>query len=276
MTSSEHGYERPAIAGSGAIACGVAASVSVIGEVVLLARSEDSASSAIEGAASACAKLEGAEKSRIRATTDEAELSECDLIVEAIVEDVEAKAELIARLAEVAVGADLATTTSSLTIGEIGRRCGHPERVYGLHVFNPVPRMDLIELCLPAELSEGIADRARAWCERIGKRAIEVPDQAGFVVNRLLFPYLFDAVRLAERTGLEPAAVDDCMTLGAGHPMGPLKLLDFIGLDVAAAIGEALEADSGEPAHAPPEALARRVAAGRLGRKSGSGFYEYD
>ena len=145
--------------------------------------------------------------------------------------------------------ADLATTTSSLSVGEIGGRAAVAERVFGLHVFNPVPRMKLVELCFPEAVADGVRERALAWCAALGKTAVEVPDQAGFVVNRLLFPYLFDAVRLLERTGMSPGEVDSCMTLGAGHPMGPLALLDFVGLDVAEAIGDALHADSGEAAH---------------------------
>jgi 3-hydroxybutyryl-CoA dehydrogenase len=139
-----------------------------------------------------------------------------------------------------------------------------------------VQKMELVELCLPDGLDDAVGERARAWCERLGKRAVEVPDQAGFVVNRLLFPYLFDAVRLLESTGMDPAAIDECMTLGTGHPMGPLRLLDFVGLDVAQAIGEALAAESGESAHAPPGRLIELVGEGKLGRKSGSGFYDYD
>jgi 3-hydroxybutyryl-CoA dehydrogenase len=135
--------------------------------------------------------------------------------------------------------------------------------------------MDLVELCLPDGLREGAAERARAWCQSLGKIVVVVPDEPGFVVNRLLFPYLFDAVRLLERTGMAPAEVDDCMSLGAGHPMGPLKLLDLIGLDVAQAIGEAIHADSGEEAHRPPGRLVALVGEGKLGRKASAGFYEY-
>ncbi len=161
-------------------------------------------------------------------------------------------------------------------MAELGERSGHRERLFGLHVFNPVPKMELVELCLPDGLADGVGERARQWCERLGKRPVEVPDQAGFVVNRLLFPYLFDAVRMLERTGMDAEAVDECMTLGTGHPMGPLQLLDFVGLDVAQAIGEALTADSGESAHTPPGRLVELVGEGKLGRKSGAGFYEYE
>jgi 3-hydroxyacyl-CoA dehydrogenase len=152
---------------------------------------------------------------------------------------------------------------------------GEPGRFYGLHVFNPVTRMELIELALPGELDDGVADRARAFSAALGKTGIEVPDTAGFVVNRLLFPYLFDAVRFLESSGMEPADVDACMTMGTGQPMGPLKLLDFIGLDVSVAIGDSLVAESGEAYQGPPEVLRTMLADGKLGRKTKQGFYEY-
>jgi 3-hydroxybutyryl-CoA dehydrogenase len=138
-----------------------------------------------------------------------------------------------------------------------------------------VTKMELVELCLPDGLREGVRERATAWCRALGKTAVEVPDQPGYVVNRLLFPYLFDAVRLMERTGMTAADVDACMRLGAGYPMGPLGLLDFVGLDVAKAIGESLHADSGDTAHEVPGLVVEMVGEGKLGRKSGAGFYEY-
>jgi 3-hydroxyacyl-CoA dehydrogenase len=203
------------------------------------------------------------------------DLGDCDVVVEAIVEDPEAKASLLGSLATGCPDADLATTTSSLMVGDLGRRSGAAGRFFGLHVFNPVTKMDLIELCLPAGIDDGVAARARAWCAALGKTAVEVPDQPGFVVNRLLFPMLFEAVHLMETTGMQAADVDACMKLGAGHPMGPLSLLDFVGLDVAVAIGDSLHADSGEEAHRPPQLIRRLVEEGRLGRKSGEGFFEY-
>ena len=142
-------------------------------------------------------------------------------------------------------------------------------------MFNPVTRMELVELCFPDEAGPDVRDRARAFCVALEKTPVEVPDEPGFVVNRLLFPYLFEAVRLLERSGLEPEEVDACMKLGASHPMGPLELLDFVGIDVADAIGEALHADTSDPAHRPPGRIKRLVGEGRLGRKSGRGFYDY-
>lgn len=274
--SAAHGYARPAIAGSGAIACGLAGIATQLGEVRLLARSDASAWRAEEQTAAEARKLDGANPDHLRVTTDAADLADCDLVVEAIAELPDAKAELLSTLAESAPEADLASTTSSLSLAELGSRSGAAERFFGLHVFNPVARMELVELCLPDGLREGVAERARSWCQALGKTAVEVPDQAGFVVNRLLFPYLFDAVRVLERTGLSAAAVDACMRLGAGHPMGPLKLLDFVGLDVAAAIGESLHADTDDPAHAVPGRIEALIGEGKLGRKSGAGFYDYD
>ena len=273
--SSINGYERPAVAGSGTIACGLAACASTLGEVWLLARSDTSAWRAEEEAEAAAKKLEGAVPGRIRVTTEMSKLAGCDLIVEAIAEDADMKGKHLGELAKTAPEADLASTTSSLSIADLGDRAGAAERTFGLHVFNPVTRMELIELCIPEGARDGLADRARAWCGALGKTAVEVPDSTGFVVNRLLFPYLFDAVRFMEESDLSPAAVDDCMRLGAGHPMGPLKLLDFVGLDVALAIGESLGDEIGDEAHSAPALIAEMVADGKLGKKSGEGFYQY-
>jgi 3-hydroxybutyryl-CoA dehydrogenase len=272
--SANQGYANPGIAGSGAIATGIAAVSTTTAETILLARSEASAWRAEEKVVAACTKIEGAEPSRLRVTTDANDLADCDVIVEAIVEELDKKAELLKTLDAACPNADLATTTSSLGIGDIAAAAG-VERLFGLHVFNPVPRMALVEVCIP-DTANGARDKAMAWCAALGKTAVEVPDQAGFVVNRLLFPYLFDAVRLMERTGMEAGEVDACMKLGAGHPMGPLALLDFVGLDVAEAIGDALHDDSDDPAHKPPGLMVEMVGEQKLGRKSGAGFYSYD
>lgn len=274
--SGSKGYGSPGIAGSGAIATGLAAVSTTTAETILLARSEASAWRAEERVVAACAKIEGAEASRLRVTTDPGDLADCDVVVEAIVEEVAPKGELLATVSEASPGADLATTTSSLGIAEIAAAGGVAGRLFGFHVFNPVPRMKLVEVCLPDGVGDETREKALAWCAALGKTAVEVPDQAGFVVNRLLFPYLFDAVRMLEHTGMEAGEVDACMKLGAGHPMGPLALLDFVGLDVAEAIGDALYADSSEAAHKPPGLMVEMVGDEKLGRKSGSGFYSYD
>jgi 3-hydroxybutyryl-CoA dehydrogenase len=262
--------ERLAIAGGGAIACGLAATAARHGDVVLWVRSEGSAERARATVDKICGRLSGAVNARhVRIATDVAELSDATFLVEAITEDAGAKIEVLRALGAVAgSGAVLATTTSSLSVAELAEASGAPDRFAGLHVFNPVPRMRLVELAFPAQATEATRRRARELCETLGKTPVEVPDTPGFVVNRLLFPYLFSAVELMESTGLAPADVDACMTLGAGHPMGPLALLDFVGLDVAVAIGETIGADV-------PERLRALVAEGALGRKTGRGLYEH-
>lgn len=276
MQAAESTYARAGIAGSGAIACGLAATATQVGSTTLLARSDASAWRAEEKAAAACAKLEGADAGRLRITTDPHDLAECDIVIESVVEDLEVKAAMLSSLAEHAPDADLATTTSSLSLAELGQRTGQAERLFALHVFNPVTRMQLIEICFPEAPREGLRERALGWCASIGKTAVEVPDLAGFVVNRLLFPYLFDAVRYMTQTGMEPSKIDACMTLGVAHPLGPLSVLDFVGLDVAKAIGEALYAETDNPSHLAPDLINQMVSEGKLGRKSGQGFYTYD
>jgi 3-hydroxybutyryl-CoA dehydrogenase len=258
------------------IACGLAACASALGEVRVLARSDESAERAEDQAREVASGIPEGSPDRITVTTDPGALEGCDVVVESIVEDLQTKADLLAELGRRCADADLGTTTSSLRIAELAEMSGAAERLFGLHVFNPVPRMKLVELCFQPATPPGIRERCRRWCEALGKRPVEVPDQAGFVVNRLLFPFLFDAVRMLEEPGMKPGAVDACMTLGAGHPMGPLELLDFVGLDVALAIGEELHTESGSPAHEPPALLRAMVADRKLGRKTGAGFYEYD
>jgi 3-hydroxybutyryl-CoA dehydrogenase len=271
----ESGYRRPGVAGSGTIACGVAATVSQVSMVHLLARSDAAAWRAEETAQTEARKLDGGTPDRIKVTNQTADLADCDLVVEAIVEDADAKVELLTALGQACTGADLASTTSALPLDGLRDRSGLGHRFFGLHFFNPVTKMELVEVCLPADVHEGVRERVHAWCDGLGKTAIEVPDQAGFVVNRLLFPLLFEAVRLVEATGMSAPDVDACMRLGAGHPMGPLALLDFVGLDVAAAIGTSLHADSGRESDRVPERIHELIAAGKLGRKTGAGFYEY-
>jgi 3-hydroxybutyryl-CoA dehydrogenase len=262
--------ERVGIAGSGAIACGLAAVVAQRGDVVVWARSDGSAERADRRVRALCEKAGANVNGNVRVTCDSADLADASFVVEAIVEDPGAKAALIAELGG-RLGADaiLATTTSSLSISELAEASGRPDRFVGLHVFNPVPKMELIELVFPGAATSDTRARARDLCEALGKTAVEVPDTAGFVVNRLLFPYLFDAVRLMERTGLEAEAIDTCMRLGAGHPLGPLALLDLVGLDVAAAIGRTIGAEV-------PARIEQMIEAGALGRKAGRGFYTYD
>jgi len=263
--------ERLGIAGSGTIACGLAATVAGRGDVVMWVRSEESARRAADRLDQACEKPEGAERERVRVVTDPHALAgaEPTFVVEAIAEDLGAKSALLASLNGVLPPETVvATTTSSLSVGELAAASGRADRFLGFHVFNPVPAMKLVEIVPGPATSAETRERARALCEALDKVAVEVPDLPGFVVNRLLFPYLFGAVRLLEESELEPEAVDTCMKLGAGHPLGPLALLDLVGLDVAAAIGEALSIEV-------PARVRELIAAGALGRKAGRGFFAY-
>lgn len=262
--------ERLGIAGSGAIACGLAAVAAQHGNVLLWARSEGSAERARGAVAKWCGKLsEEPIADRVTVVSDIAELAPATFLVEATAEDYDVKGGVLAELGRVS-GDDavLATTTSSLSVSKLAETSGRPDRFVGLHVFNPVPKMALIELAYAPAAVTPVRERARALCADLGKTAVEVPDIPGFVVNRLLFPFLFSAVELMEQTGLEPNAVDECMRLGAGHPMGPLALLDYVGLDVSKAIGEAI----GSPV---PKTIEQLVAAGHLGKKSGKGLHAY-
>ncbi|HEV7807432.1 MAG TPA: 3-hydroxyacyl-CoA dehydrogenase NAD-binding domain-containing protein [Solirubrobacteraceae bacterium] len=260
--------EKLGIAGSGAIATGLAACATRTNGHVLWARSDASAERATKAIAKACERLgEGYDPASVTVTTDLAALGDATFVVEAVAEDVALKRELLARLDEVAADdAVLSTTTSSLSVSDLAAASGRPERFVGLHVFNPVPRMRLVELAFPAEASAETRERTAALCAALDKEPVDVPDLAGFVVNRLLFPYLFSAVDFMEQTGLAPASIDTCMQLGAAHPMGPIALLDYIGLDVSVAIGDAIAANV-------PQRLRDLCAEGALGRKSGRGLY---
>ena len=262
--------KRLAVAGSGAIACGLAATAAHHGPVLLLARSEQSAERARATVEKTLARL-GAEvdPDHVEIVTDPAALADATFVVEAVVENHDVKARLLGELdAILDDDAILASTTSSLSVERLAVASGRPQRFVGLHVFNPVTKMKLVELIFPAAASEQTRARALELCENFDKTPVEVPDVPGFVVNRLLFPYLFSAVRLMEETGMDAADIDTCMRLGAGHPMGPLALLDLVGLDVSKAIGETI----GETI---PPRVEQLIADGALGRKSGRGLHSY-
>ena len=251
--------ERIGIVGAGAIATGLARLAADRGDVLMWARSEASAkraSTVIEDMAAVVTEMEA--------------LKDSTIVVEAVAEDLALKKDMHAVLADLLPESVLvATTTSSLSVAEIAEAGGRPDRFAGLHVFNPVEKMPLVELAFPDDATEDTRQRFRDLCEHLDKTVVEVPDVPGFVVNRLLFPYLFSAVDFLEETGLEPKAIDTCMKLGAGHPMGPLKLLDFVGLDVSVAIAESIGVEV-------PERVRTMVAEQRLGRKTGAGFYDYE
>jgi 3-hydroxybutyryl-CoA dehydrogenase len=259
-----------AVAGSGAIACGLAATAAHHGPVLLLARSESSAERARATVEKTLSRLHAqVDPEHVQIVTDPQELAPATFVVEAVVEDHDVKAGLLGELnAVLDARAILASTTSSLSIEQLALASGRPERFLGLHVFNPVTKMKLVELVFPQAASEDTRSRAQSLCEAFEKTPVEVPDVPGFVVNRLLFPYLFGAVRLLEETGMDAQDIDTCMRLGAGHPMGPLALLDLVGLDVSKAIGETI----GEQI---PARLEQLIGEQALGRKSGRGFHDY-
>ena len=263
--------EELAIVGSGAIACGLAATAAHHGPVILLARSESSAERAWTTVERTLHKL-GAEvdPEHVQVVTDDDAIASADFVVEAVIEHHEIKASLLSEISQrLSADAILTTTTSSLSVERLAEASGRPDRFAGLHVFNPVTKMQLVELVFPAAASQDTRQRVAALCEKLGKTAVVVPDTPGFVVNRLLFPYLFSAVALQEETGLAAEAIDTCMKLGAGHPMGPLALLDLVGLDVSEAIGKEIGAEI-------PARVRELIAEGALGRKSKKGFHVYD
>ena len=280
-------FERVGVVGSGIMASGIAevaagsgASVTLrarnaAGATDLGSRLDESLARSVERG-KLTADEAGALRARISITTELADLSRCDLIVESVVEDLEVKLDLFRALGRVAdEGAVIATGTSTLPVIDLAMQVPHPERVLGIHFFNPAPQMSLVEVVRPLSVSESVVARAVAFVRDCGKDPIEVKDQAGFIVNALLFPYLNNAVRLLERGVATKEGIDAAMKGGCGFPMGPFALLDLVGLDTSIAILEALYAEYRDPNYSPEPLLRRMVSAGRLGRKSGSGFYPY-
>jgi 3-hydroxybutyryl-CoA dehydrogenase len=205
------------------------------------------------------------------------DLADCSLVVETLVEDLEVKRAAFRGLDDrLAPDAVLASNTSSIPIAEIGAATTHPERVIGIHFSAPAPVMPIVELVVGISTSAATLKRARTFVASLGKHAIVSKDQAGFILNRLLIPFLASAVQMYADGFASREDIDAAMTLGCRHPMGPLELCDFIGLDVVAAICTSLHEEFKQPQLAPPPLLSRMVAAGLLGRKSGSGFYDYD
>ncbi len=212
----------------------------------------------------------------LKGTTSFADLKECDLVIEAVVEDLEEKRKVFAELDRACKpAAILASNTSSISIAAIASATKRPEKVVGIHFMQPVPIMKLVEIVRPEAASEATVAAARAFAESLGKTVITAKDTPGFIVNLLLVPYLCDAVRALEAGVATKEDIDTGMELGCGMPMGPIKLIDFVGLDTAVHIADILHKAFGDAKYAAPPTLRRLVKEGRLGRKSGAGFYDY-
>jgi 3-hydroxybutyryl-CoA dehydrogenase len=214
---------------------------------------------------------------RLSLTTSVEELANCDLVVEAIVEDLEAKRALFAQVEDV-VSADavLATNTSALSVGDIAAATSTPERLVGMHFFNPAPLMPLVEIVRGELSTDDAVETAYALAESFGKRPIRCHDTPGFVVNRILIPLLNDCIRVLDEARVSPEDLDTAMTAGAGWPMGPCALVDLVGIDVHVHASEALYAKLQDPRTAPPPRIVAMRNEGLLGRKSGRGFYAYE
>jgi 3-hydroxybutyryl-CoA dehydrogenase len=213
---------------------------------------------------------------RIEWSTDIDALVDSELVVEAIVEDEAAKLDMFGRLDEALPDeAILASNTSSIPIAGLAAATGRPDRVLGLHFFSPVPVMKLVEVVIGLDTAETTVERAEAFATQIGKTAIKTKDRSGFIVNFLLVPYLMAAVRMYEEGFASREDIDEGMKLGCGHPMGPLTLCDFIGLDVLYSVCDSLYEEFKRDEYAPPPLMKRMVVSGHLGRKTGRGFYEY-
>ncbi|HJE90622.1 MAG TPA: 3-hydroxybutyryl-CoA dehydrogenase [Dietzia timorensis] len=216
---------------------------------------------------------------RLRFTTEIADFADRQLVTEAVVEDEAVKTELFRELDEVVTdpNAVLASNTSSIPIMKLGMVTQNPQRVIGLHFFNPVPVLPLVELITTLETSSKVTERAEKFAaEILGKQVVRSADRSGFVVNALLVPYLLSAIRMAESGFATVEDIDQAMVLGCAHPMGPLTLTDLVGLDTVKAIADSMYGEFKEPMYSPPPMLLRMVEAGRIGKKAGHGFYRYD
>ncbi len=280
--------ESVAVVGGGFMGTGIAEAVAVAGMPVIVRdideaslgrageRIETSLARAVRGG-----KLDegGAREARerIELTTDLEAIYQADLVVEAVPEDERLKLSVMEAIdGVVSDGAIVASNTSSIPIAELAQSISDPSRVLGLHFFSPVPVMMLVEVVVALDTSSATVTRAKGFIERLGKRPIETKDRSGFIVNMLLVPYLMAAVRMYEDGFASREDIDNGMKLGCGHPMGPLTLCDFIGLDVLYAVCDSLYEEFKRDEYAPPPLMKRMVASGRLGRKSGRGFYEYN
>ena len=280
--------KRIGIVGSGIMGAGIAEVAAAAGyEVVLRSRQQEAADAMVAGLARSLAKQVEKEKrtqheaddiaARVSATTDLADLVDVDLVVESVVEDLSVKKALFAELDRVCQpGAILATNTSTLPVVEMAMATGRPDLVCGIHFFNPAPAMSLVEVVHPVTAADATMEAAMEFARACGKDPVEVKDQAGFVVNALLFPYLNNAVRLLEQGVASKEGIDAAMKGGCGFPMGPFALLDLVGLDTSVAILDALYEEFRDPNYATVPLLRRMVTSGQLGRKTKRGFYDYN
>ena len=279
--------ERLGIVGSGIMGSGIAEVAAKAGvDVVLRSRKQETADAMLAGLGKSLDKQvakgrlpedeAGAVSARVSATADLDALADCDLVIESIVEDLAVKKQLFADLDRIVkAGAILASNTSTLPVIEMAIETGRPERVCGIHFFNPAPMMSLVEVVRTLLSSDETIAEAHAFAQGAGKTSVEVKDEAGFIVNALLFPYLNNAVRLLENGTANRDDIDAAMKGGCNFPMGPLALLDLVGLDTSLSILDALYEEFKDPNYAAVPRLRRMVAAGLLGRKSGQGFYDY-
>jgi 3-hydroxybutyryl-CoA dehydrogenase len=279
--------ERLGIVGSGIMGSGIAEVAAKAGAtVVLRSRKQETADAMVAGLERSLARqvergrLEEADaaavRDRVSATADLEALADCDLVLESVVEDLDVKKQLFVELDRiVGDGAILATNTSTLPVVEMAVETGRPDRVVGIHFFNPAPAMSLVEVVRTLVSSDETVEAAVAFARACGKEPVVVEDRAGFIVNALLFPYLNNAVRMLENRTASRDDIDAAMQGGCNFPMGPLALLDLVGLDTSVAILDALYGEFRDPNYAAVPLLRRMVAAGHLGRKSGRGFYDY-
>ncbi|MEY2569601.1 MAG: 3-hydroxybutyryl-CoA dehydrogenase [Actinomycetota bacterium] len=279
--------KRVGIVGSGTMGAGIAEVAAKTGhEVVLRSRQQETADRMVASLEKSLAKQvekgriseedSAAALGRVTATSDLGELAGCDLVIESIIEDLAAKKHLFNELDRICGDHTiLATNTSTLPVIEIAMETGRPDKVCGVHFFNPAPAMALVEIVRPLTASDETIAAARAFAEACGKNPVEVKDQAGFIVNALLFPYLNNAVRMLEQGVATKEDIDEAMKGGCGFPMGPFALLDLVGLDVSLAILDALYDEFRDPNYAAVPLLRRMVSAEKLGRKTTHGFYDY-
>ena len=286
VTFTSMSIKRVGIVGSGIMGSGIAECAAKNGhEVILRSRQQSTADAMVAGLEKSLAKQvekgrlsetdRDATLARVTATSELAALAECDLVIESIVEDLAPKKHLFNELDRLCKEHTiLATNTSTLPVVELAMETGRPDKVCGVHFFNPATVMSLVEIVRPITASDETIAAARAFAEACGKNPVEVKDQAGFIVNALLFPYLNNAVRLFEQGVASKEDIDEAMKGGCGFPMGPFALLDLVGLDTSLAIIDALYDEFRDPNYAAVPLLRRMVAAELRGRKSGKGFYD--